>query len=127
MARRVVRTETEEVPVVERERVVDREVVGERNRLEDVIWFITAIIATLLLVRFVLLLFGAREGTPFVDFWYGISSPLVAPFAGMFGNSDTFTEYAGSRLEVESLVALLIYSLLAYLIILGIRLLTRKA
>jgi len=119
MAQRITTTETD-----------DREVDARREpardpakRFEDVIWFILAVIAAIIVVRFVLLLFGAREGVPFVDFWYGLSAPFIAPFAGMFGNG-AYNTYNGSRLEVEALVALLIYSLTAYLLVLGIRLLT---
>lgn len=100
-------------------------VVDRRNRTEDIVWFILAIIGAILVVRFILLLFGARQGVPFVEFWYGISAPFVAPFAGIFGN-DTYNTYAGSRLEIESLVALLVYALIAYLIVLAIRLVTPK-
>lgn len=97
-----------------------------RNRTEDVVWFILAIVGAILLVRFIMLLFGARQGVPFVEFWYGISAPLVAPFAGIFGN-DTYNTYSGSRFEAESLVAMLVYALIAYLIVLGIRLLSPNA
>lgn len=108
----------------------DREVVRDRGvrrnpsaRFEDAIWFILAVIAAIIVVRFVLLLFGAKEGVPFVDFWYGLSAPFIAPFAGMFGNGG-YNTYNGSRLEIEALVALLIYALVAYLLVLGIRLLS---
>lgn len=121
MVRRTTVEETEPAPVVAREAV---EVRGRRrHKLEDVVWFILAIIAAIIVVRFILLLFGARQGVPFVDFWYAISQPLVAPFAGIFGN-DYSTYNNGSRLEAADLVALLIYSIVAYLIILGIRLLS---
>lgn len=96
------------------------------RKFEDIIWFIVGIIAVIIIVRFVLLLFGARTGVPFVDFWYGLSAPLIAPFAGMFGNIDTYNVYTGMRVELESPVALIIYSLLGYLVVLGIRLLRHE-
>lgn len=92
------------------------------RKVEDILWFLIAAVAILIFVRFVLLLFGARTGVPFVDFWYDLTAPLVAPFAGMFGTVDTFNVYTGQRIEIESLVAILIYSLVGYLIILGVRL-----
>ena len=58
----------------------------------------------------ILLLFGARTGVPFVDFWYGMTAPLIKPFAGMFGSINTFNVYTGQRIELESLVAVTICS-----------------
>lgn len=96
------------------------------RKAEDVVWFLIAAVAILIFVRFILLLFGARTGVPFVDFWYGLTAPLIAPFAGMFGTIDTFNIYTGQRIEVESLVAILIYSLIGYLAVLGVRLFRRE-
>ncbi len=118
MVRRTTTTET----VATTEPVVE-ERVAPGFKFEQLVWFLLALIGALLLVRFVLLLFGARSGVPFVDLWYAISAPLVAPFAGIFGN-DTYNLYTGSRFESESLVAMLVYSLVAYLLVLAIRLVT---
>ncbi len=131
MARRVVKTgstasadRTEAVPPVAEQET--RQAAGDQDRtilkLEDVVWFLVAVIESLIVVRFFLLLFGAQTGVPFVDFWYNISAPLIGPFAGMFGSIDTFNTYTGSRLELEALVAMLIYGLLGYLLVLAIRL-----
>jgi hypothetical protein len=119
MARRITTTKTVEPP-----EPAPGEGVRAGGKLEDLTWFILAVVAAIIVVRFVLLLFGARTGVPFVDFWYSLSAPFVAPFAGMFGSLNTFDTYSGARLELESVMALIIYSLLAYLIVLGIRLIT---
>lgn len=98
----------------------------DRNaKMEDFIWFLLTIILAIVGVRFLLVLLGAQAGSGFVRFWYNLSQPFIAPFAGMFGTTDTYTAYGNSRFELESLVAMLIYALIAYLIILGIRLLRR--
>jgi uncharacterized membrane protein len=125
MARRIVTTEeTAATDDVREERSVrdDRHV----YKLEDIAWFIIALIMVLILVRFVLLLLGARTGVPFVDFWYNITAPLIAPFAGIFGTTGTYNSYTGMRIEPESLVAMLVYGLVGYLIVLAIRLLKRN-
>jgi hypothetical protein len=96
------------------------------RKLEDVLWFLIAALDILIFVRFILLLFGARTGVPFVDFWYGLTAPLIAPFAGMFGNIDTYNVYTGQRIEIEALVAIVIYSLIGYLLVLAVRLLRRE-
>ena len=46
------------------------------------------------------------------QFIYGITAPLVAPFYGLFGNPSA----QGSVLELHSLVALIVYALLAWLL-----------
>ena len=43
---------------------------------------------------------------------YGITAPLVAPFYGLFGNPAA----QGSVLELHSIVALVVYALLAWLL-----------
>lgn len=96
------------------------------RKVEDMIWFIVALIVAVILIRFILLLFGARTSAPFVDFWYGISAPLIAPFAGIFGSLDTFNDYTGQRIELESLVAMVIYGVLGYLVVLATRLLRHE-
>ncbi len=96
------------------------------RKVEDFVWFLIAAVSILIFVRFILLLFGARTGVPFVDFWYNLTAPLIAPFAGMFGTIDTFNTYTGQRIEIESLVAIVIYALIGYLIVLGVRLFRRE-
>ncbi|HEY8108518.1 MAG TPA: hypothetical protein VIF43_00700 [Patescibacteria group bacterium] len=104
------------------ERSDDRRV----RKVEDIIWFIIAVIIAVILIRFVLLLFGARTGVPFVDFWYGMTAPLIAPFAGIFGSLDTYNDYTGQRIELEALVAMLIYGVLGYLVVWATRLLRHE-
>lgn len=125
MARQITTRETDTGEVKERDTVV-RDKVDQRertaNKLEQVMWFIITLVMVVLFIRFVLLLFGAQTGVPFVDFWYGLTAPLVKPFAGIFGTLDTYNHYNGMRLELESLIAMLVYGLLGYMVILGIRL-----
>ncbi|MEX2043435.1 MAG: hypothetical protein WD926_00900 [Patescibacteria group bacterium] len=123
----MVRTETEERKEVEETRndpgrSEDRRV----RKVEDVVWFVIAVIVSVVLIRFVLLLFGARTGVPFVDFWYNMTAPLIAPFAGIFGSLDTYNDYTGQRIELEALVAMLIYGVLGYLVVWATRLLRHE-
>lgn len=114
--------ETEETRSDVAEHQDDRRV----RKVEDIIWFIIAVIVSVILIRFILLLFGARTGVPFVDFWYGMTAPLIAPFAGIFGSLDTYNDYTGQRIELESLVAMLIYGILGYLVVWATRLLRHE-
>lgn len=79
-------------------------------RIKQVIYFIFGVINVLLALRFVLLLLGANEASPFVSLIYGLSRPFVLPFAGIFGEPS----FSGSVFEWSSLVGIVVYSLVAY-------------
>lgn len=71
-----------------------------------------SLLVSLLALRFLLMLLGARAGNAFVDFVYDLSRLFVAPFFGMFGYTP---QYGTSRLEVETLVAIIVYGFLTWL------------
>lgn len=81
-------------------------------RLTQLIYWIFGLIEGLILVRFVLRALGANPSAGFAQFIYGITAPLVAPFYNLFGNPQT----QGSVLELNSIVALIVYGLVAYLL-----------
>lgn len=95
------------------ERVVDPVEEGEhkRNVAVRVVWFIAGVINALLAIRFVLALLGANPASGFVNFIYDITYPLVAPFFGVFGYNAVL---GNARFEFYTLLAMLIYSLLAF-------------
>ncbi len=68
------------------------------------------IILTLLSLRFVLRLLGANGENAFASMVYNLSQPLVTPFFGLF-NYEAQLETA--RFEVATLVALLVYGVIA--------------
>lgn len=76
-----------------------------------IIWFIAGIIITLLALRFVFVLLGANRGNGLVNFVYTASHPFAAPFFGIFSYNTT---YGVSRFEVSTLVAIVIYALIAW-------------
>lgn len=79
-----------------------------------IIWFIGAIIITLLLFRFFFILFGANPLNNFVDFIYDASRPLVSPFFGLFN----YNYIAGRAVfEVPCLVAIIVYTLIAAVLV----------
>lgn len=74
------------------------------------IWIGLGIVETLIGLRVVLKLIGANPASPFAAFIYGISDVFLFPFAGLVG-----TPTAGaSVLEISSIVAMLVYGLLAW-------------
>ena len=93
-----------------REEYVSRSVGGYDPRVERVIWFIVAVIDSLIAIRFFMKMLGASFQADFVRFMYGVTGPLVAPFRGIFQPSGS-----GSYvLEPESLIAIAIYLLIGW-------------
>lgn len=89
-------------------------------RVAQVVWWIVGVIDTLIAIRFVLKLFGANPA-PFVRFIYDLTWPLVAPFHGIFNTA----QVDSSVFEPESIVAILVYLLLAWGVVSLIRILGR--
>ncbi len=83
--------------------------------LPRIVYGIASIIGFFLVFRFILALLGANQSNTFVSFVYSVSHPLVAPFFGMFNYR---VVYGVSRFEFETLIALAVYSFIAYIIVL---------
>lgn len=83
------------------------------------------VLATLLLLRIVLLLLVANETNDIVNFVYNITEPFVAPFRGMF-QFDVVTPGGGSVFDVAALVALIGWTLIYALIMAILRLADRR-
>lgn len=80
--------------------------------LVRIVWFITGIIVTFLLVRVVLALLGANLDNAFASFVYTMSDPFVVPFRGLLQVGEF--QAGVSRLEVETLLAALVYYLVGW-------------
>jgi uncharacterized protein YggT (Ycf19 family) len=93
---------------------------GYDPRVERVIWFIVAVIGSLIAIRFFMKLLGASYQADFVRFIYGVTAPMVAPFRGIFQDSGS-----GSYvLEPESLIAIAIYLLIGWGVVALIRIIS---
>jgi len=77
------------------------------------VWYIAGLLEALLALRFVLALLGANPANVFANFVYTISYPFVAPFFSLF-NYDL--HYGVSHFESYTLVAMVVYGLIAYAI-----------
>jgi len=77
---------------------------------QRVIWFIAGVINILIAIRFILLLLGANQSAGFVDFIYGITGAIVAPFVGIFGQP-VFGQF---MFDWSSVLAIVVYSLIAW-------------
>jgi hypothetical protein len=91
---------------------------------ERIIYLVMIILQTLLLFRFLLSLLGANRGNPFADFVFTTSAPFVQPFMGLFGFE---TAYGASRIEIETIVASLVYAVLTMIILALLRLPRKSA
>jgi uncharacterized protein YggT (Ycf19 family) len=83
------------------------------NRLVKFIYFLTGALGVLLLLRALLRLFGANPNNAFAQVIYSLSDPFVAPFATLFGTP----ELGKSQVfEINTLVAIVAYVILGYLV-----------
>ncbi|MEO8065575.1 MAG: YggT family protein [Candidatus Doudnabacteria bacterium] len=79
----------------------------------QVVWYILAILEALLLFRFVLKLLAANPQAGFSSFIYAITAPFAAPFLSVF----KISQVEGNILEWTTLLAMLVYWLVAWGII----------
>ncbi len=82
------------------------------HRLVQMIWLLFGIVEGLLAIRFILKLLGANESAGFANFINAATGPFVAPFNNLFGNPAT----GGSVLELNTIVAMVVYMLVAWLV-----------
>jgi hypothetical protein len=75
----------------------------------QVVWYILGILEILLAFRFVLKLFGANAGAGFTQFIYGSTYVFAAPFLNVF----RITYVEGSVFEWTTLLAMLVYWIIA--------------
>ena len=73
------------------------------------VWYILGLIETLLVFRFILKLMAANPDAGFTSFIYGASYLFAAPFLNVFST----TQVASSSFEWTTLLAMLVYWLLA--------------
>ena len=83
---------------------------GTASKMTQAIYLIFGIVEALLVIRVVLKVLGANPEAGFASFIYRISTPLVAPFVGLFGAP----QMNGMVLELEAIVAIVVYGLVAW-------------
>lgn len=88
-----------------------RESIG--SWISRIVTFIFSLIELLILIRFILLLFGANTQSGFVQWIHQTSGIFMAPFVAIFGNQ-TFN---GATFEWAAVVAIAVYALIAWLIV----------
>jgi uncharacterized protein YggT (Ycf19 family) len=101
---------------VETSEVINREnPAAEQARSQDVasriVWYVAGILLALLALRFMLALLGANPANAFANLVYSITYPFVAPFFTLFSYN---LSYSRAHFELYTLVAMLVYALMAY-------------
>lgn len=81
------------------------------SKTNQVIFAILGIINLLILLRLFLLLIGANQ-VGFVTFIMNLTNVFVAPFQGIFPSPSNGTSY----LEVASIVAIIVYTIFAFIL-----------
>lgn len=105
--------------VVQGDGVTSRQQVAQTTttsgyKLEQLLWLVLGILEALLGLRFVLALLGANRTNEFAHLIFSASYPFVAPFFGLFGYK---FEDGVSHFEIETIVAMVVYALLAWIIV----------
>jgi len=103
-------------------KLIDNDVISRRNKTAAIIYYILDVIEIILALRLVFRLLGANPNSGIVNFLYTISAPFVAPFVGIFHQPVSGT----SVLEWSTVIAMIIYALVAYLIVQLVRISTQK-
>jgi hypothetical protein len=94
--------------------------------VEYLVYFFFGAIEILLAFRMLLKITGANAGSGFVDFIYSLSNILVYPFEGIFRSGVTKGLETTAVFEPSTLVALLVFPVLAWGIVVLIRVLSGK-
>lgn len=82
-------------------------------KMQQGVYLLFGIIEGLIAIRFVLRLLGANPGAAFASLIYGLTDIFIAPFVGLFGTP----QFNGSAFEIHSLIAMVIYALLAWVVV----------
>src|ERR1700749_973592 len=79
----------------------------------QIVWYILGLLEALLAFRFILQLLGENPYSGFVHFIYIITEIFAAPFLNVF----RITQIAGATFEWTTLLAMLVYWLIAWAIV----------
>ncbi|MGI5998915.1 MAG: YggT family protein [Lutispora sp.] len=90
------------------------------------IYYILGLIEVLLLFRFLFKLLGANPNNGFVSFLYSMAGIFIAPFTGIFYSFVSQGLAAKSVLEPSTLIAMIVYAVIAWGIVGLIRIKAEK-
>lgn len=100
--------------------------VTDTKATERAIYYIFGILEVLLAFRLIFKLAGASQGSYFVSFIYAVTRIFILPFEGIFRRGVAEGIETTSVLEPATIVALAVYTLLAWGIVELVRVLSRE-
>jgi uncharacterized protein YggT (Ycf19 family) len=107
----------EDAPGFRRRKKVIRDVDAERrmgvSRAVQLIWLAFGVLDVLLLFRFALKLVSANPNNAFARFVYDLSALFLSPFVGLVNSP---VSDSGMVLEISTLVAIVVYSVVAWVL-----------
>lgn len=87
---------------------------GQGNlKARKIVYYISGVLETLLACRLILKLLGANPQSTFVSIIYSVSQALLLPFAGIFRSAVTKGIETQSVLESGTIIAMIVYALVA--------------
>lgn len=78
-------------------------------KIAQIIWVFIVFIVVVLVIRVILSLIGAIQENDFASFIYNVTGPFIEPFRGLLQVSEY--QVGVSRLEFETVVAIVVYLL----------------
>lgn len=103
-------TQEQSSEVVRTQREDDREQRLFSFKTTQLIWLAFGLVEALIFMRIVLMLIGANPASIFAAFIYDVSYIFLFPFEGLVGTPTA----GGVVLELSSIIAMIVYALLAW-------------
>lgn len=94
--------------------------------IEYLIYFLFGVLEILLIFRLILRLAGANSFSTFVNLIYGLTGVFIVPFQGIFQQATTRGVVTTAVFEPATIVAIVVYAVLAVGIVKLIRILSGK-
>lgn len=110
-------------PVEYRRDMTTTQEVSPAFRLAQFVYVVFGIGITLIIIRVILKALAANPGAGFTSFLYGVTNPMVAPFQGIFATPQAGT---GSVFELSSIIAIIVYALIAWALVRLIAIMGRR-
>ncbi len=101
-----------DTPTWDQQQETDQEIAQRRHtlaRVAQLIWLATNTLEAFIGVRVLLKLIAANPDAGFARFIYGITSVFLVPFSGLTATPSA----GGAALELSSIIAMIVYALLA--------------
>jgi hypothetical protein len=103
-----------------------KQVASGHQTIEYLIYFIFGALEVLLVFRLVLKLMGANPASAFVNFIYSLTRIFILPFEGIFRRGFTEGIETTSVLEPSVIVAIVVYAVVAWGVVMLVRILSRE-